>query len=48
MAKSNFIFTIGMVGLNLNDPNLRYFDVNMYAKVDGPMQTPLKSINMPL
>jgi hypothetical protein len=26
---SNFVFTVGLMGLNLNDPKIRYFDVEM-------------------
>lgn len=25
----NFMFTLGVMGVNLNDPNLRYFDVQI-------------------
>jgi len=37
------MFTIGIMGINLNDPNVRYFDINMISYRNGMGGTPISN-----
>jgi hypothetical protein len=43
-----FIFVLGIMGLNLNDPMVTYFDISLTQNYFGPLLTSINSTAIPL
>lgn len=43
-----FIFMLAVMGLNLNDPMISYFDISLTQNYFGPLLTPINSTIIPL
>jgi hypothetical protein len=45
---SDFMFGVGIMGLNLNDPNVQYFNVTLKQNYYSPLLKPINSTVVPL
>ncbi len=43
-----FIFVVGVMGINLNNPMVKFFDVTLTQYFFGPLLTPINATNIPL
>lgn len=46
--RGGFIFLVGVIGFNLNDPNTTYFDIKLTQKFYKTLFYPINSTNVPL
>lgn len=46
--KGGFGLLIGVLGFNLNDPAVKYFDISLTQSFYGPLLTPINSTTVPL
>jgi hypothetical protein len=46
--QGGFIFMVALLGLNLNNPAISFFDITLTQSYYGPLLTPINSTSVPL